>query len=78
MADVTHRYAVYCRGNGLTPDEQQAADRKAWPMAPALPFGSWCRSRWAEFRGSRGMRLDAPISDAMQAEFETWLEGERG
>lgn len=65
-------YAAYARSAGLTPDEIQARDRQTHPLCPSIPYGSWIRAQWAEYRAEHGVTL--PVTDAVSAAFGTWLE----
>ena len=50
MTDIAlnPRYANWCRVNGNTPEQQQAADRAKYPGACNLAFVEWNRERLRE------------------------------
>lgn len=66
----TRRYQLYARSHGMTAAEMADAEQ-----GRAYRFSLWLQEKWREYDGEHGIRSGTPRSDAMQADFDAWLEG---
>jgi hypothetical protein len=71
---ITSRYAAYCRDHSKTPEEMKAYDAGRYRGGPNAGFEIWGHSKMAEWRGTVGMREDAPLSVTDQMDFDAWLD----
>lgn len=67
------RYVRYAEANGHTPEDQAAADARAYPGGKNTGFILWINEAWTAWSALRGRDRNAFKSDADHADFDLWL-----
>lgn len=71
------RYVAYCAAHGNTPEQQIAADRKAWPGGCMAGFILWISEQWRAWAAERGGMPDM-LTEEHYNSFDTRLASRFG
>ncbi len=77
MKEWSHRYRMFARAHGRSPEAQLEHETAQWPGGKMCGFILWIHEQWRGFWKAAGYSSEAwdyHTDDRYQNEFDAWLD----